>query len=319
MDTNKLGRLLLHATKVKTDPYQSPHALWTALGVGKAQYYRDKKALENIGFVYAYSRQQRRFVIQEEPYLPVYDLSMTEMLALTMAVRQLSAAGDFVLTYDALEAIKKLIANAQGEQRILLNTCLNETVLREGFGCQRDILEALTRAVQENRQVTIAYTRPSSKASKTYTLNPYHLYFKRRALYLDAYSPKADKDLVFRVNRITEVQPLPIRFTRRPKYNFAQRHQHAFSVFVGDEVQRVRVRFAKRIAPFIREACWHHSQRLTEERDGSLLFEVAVSEPREVGWWVLQWGAEAEVLEPESLRRELRETAERLVGVYGGA
>lgn len=38
MDTNKLGRLLLHATKVKTDPYQSPHALWNSLGVGKAQY-----------------------------------------------------------------------------------------------------------------------------------------------------------------------------------------------------------------------------------------------------------------------------------------
>ena len=316
MDTNKLSRLLLHATKVKTDPYQSPQSLWNALGVRKAQYYRDKKALEKIGFLYTYSRQQRRFVIHEEPYLPVYDLSMTEMLALTMAVRQLSAAGDFVLTYDALEAVKKLIANAQGEQRELLNTCLNETVLREGFGCQRDILEALTRAVHENRQVTITYTRPSSEAPKTYTLNPYHIYFKRRALYLDAYRPKAGKDLVFRVNRITEVQPLPIRFTRRPEYNFAQRHQHAFSVFVGDEVQPVRVRFAKRLAPFIREACWHHSQRLTEEQDGSLLFEVAVSEPREVGWWVLQWGAEAEVLEPESLRQELRQTAERLVGVY---
>ena len=318
MNTNKLGRLLLHATKVKTKPYQSPQVLWNALGIGKAQYYRDKKALEKIGFFYTYSRQQNRFIIQEEPYLPVYDLSMTEMLALTLAVRQLSAAGDFVLTYDALEAIKKLIANAQGEQRELLNTCLNETVLREGFGCQRDILEALTRAVRDSRQVTIAYTRPSDGTAKTHTLNPYQIYFKRRALYLDAHSPKAGKALVFRVNRITEVQPLPIRFTRRPEYNFAQRHQHAFSVFVGDEVQRVRVRFAKRIAPFIREACWHHSQRLTEEQDGSLLFQVEVSEPREVGWWVLQWGAEAEVLEPDSLRQELRQTAEQLMGVYAG-
>ena len=319
MDTGKLGRLLLHATKVKTDPYQSPQALWNALGVGRAQYYRDKKALENIGFLYAYARQQRRFVIQDEPYLPVYDLTMTEMLALTMAVRQLSAAGDFVLTYDALEAIKKMIANAQGEQRELLNACLNETVLREGFGCRRDILEELTRAVQACRQVTIAYTRPSDETAKTHTIDPYQIYFKRRALYLDAYSPKAGKDLVFRVNRISGVQPLPARFTRRPAYNFAERHRHAFSVFVGDAAHRVRVRFAKRIAPFIREACWHHSQRLTEQDDGSLLFEVEVSEPREVGWWVLQWGADAEVLEPDSLRQELGQAARRLVGVYDSA
>jgi predicted DNA-binding transcriptional regulator YafY len=31
---------------------------------------------------------------------------------------------------------------------------------------------------------------------------------------------------------------------------------------------------------------------------------------------VLQWGADAEVLEPESLRQELRETAKRLVELY---
>ena len=38
-----------------------------------------------------------------------------------MAVRQLSAAGDFILTYEALEALKKIVANAQGVQRDLLN------------------------------------------------------------------------------------------------------------------------------------------------------------------------------------------------------
>jgi len=31
---------------------------------------------------------------------------------------------------------------------------------------------------------------------------------------------------------------------------------------------------------------------------------------------MLQWGSEAEVLEPESLRQALRETAERLVELY---
>jgi len=123
---------------------------------------------------------------------------------------------------------------------------------------------------------------------------------------------------VFRVNRISEVRPTGMLFTRHADYNFAQRHRHSFSVFVGDVVQRVCVRFSKRIAPFIRESCWHHSQQLTEQPDGSLRFEVEINEPREVGWWVLQWGAEAEVLEPESLRQELRETAQRLVRLYAG-
>jgi predicted DNA-binding transcriptional regulator YafY len=106
-------------------------------------------------------------------------------------------------------------------------------------------------------------------------------------------------------------------FTRHADYNFTERHKHSFSVFVGNTVQWVRVRFNKASAPYIREACWHRSQQLTPQPDGSLLFEVEVNDPREVGWWVLQWGADAEVLEPESLRQELRETAERLAGLYG--
>lgn len=87
---------------------------------------------------------------------------------------------------------------------------------------------------------------------------------------------------------------------------------------MGDTLEKVTVRFSKRIAPYIRETCWHSSQKITPQRDGGVLFEVEVSEPKEVGWWVLQWGAEAEVLKPESLREELRQTAKALGVLYGG-
>jgi predicted DNA-binding transcriptional regulator YafY len=235
-----------------------------------------------------------------------------------MAVRQLSATGDYILTYDALAAINKIVANAPGGQRELLTECLRESVLRQGFGCRLQVLEDLHKALLERRRVVIQYTPPATDAPQAYTLDPYQIYFKRRALYLDAYSPDTRDYRVFRVNRISEARPTGMGFTRHADYNFAQRHRHSFSVFVGDTVQRVRVRFTKRIAPFIREACWHHSQRFTEEPDGNLLFEVEVNEPREVGWWVLQWGAEAEVLEPESLRQELRDTAQRIATLYTG-
>lgn len=319
MTTHKIPRLLQLASAVKTDPQQTPEELWRFLGVKKAQYHRDKKALEEIGFVFKYDRKHRRFVIQNDPFLPVYNLTLTETFALTMAVRQLSAAGDYILTYDALNAINKIVASAKGIPRELLTENLREAVLREGFGCQPHILQELHKALGEQRRVHILYARPTDEQPQLHTVDPYQIYFKRRALYLDAYCPEIDAYRVFRVNRIHNVQPTGMIMPRRVDYNFAQRHRHSFSVFVGDSVQRVRVRFNKERAPYIREACWHRSQQLTEQSDGSLLFEVEVNEPREVGWWVLQWGADAEVLEPESLRQELRETAERLARLYAKA
>jgi predicted DNA-binding transcriptional regulator YafY len=317
MKLSKPLRYLQLASAVKSDPVQTPEQLWRNLGVKKAQFNRDKKELEKIGFVFKYDRKQRRFIISKEPFLPVYDLTLTEMFALTMAVRQLSAAGDYLLTYGAIEAIGKIIANAPGPQRELLSESMRESVLRKGFGCQEHILQDLQKALFDQRRVILQYQPPPATVPQEYTVDPYQLYFKRRALYLDAYCPETKDYRIFRLNRVHEVRFTSMQFTRHADYNFTQRHRYSFSVFVSDTTQKVRVRFSKERAPYIREACWHWSEQLTTQSDGSLLFEVEVNEPREVGWWVLQWGADAEVLEPESLRQELRETAERLVEMYG--
>ena len=316
MATQKSLRFLLLASAVKNDPIQTPEQLWKNLGIKKAQFNRDKKDLEKIGFVFKYDRKQKRYVITQDPFLPVYDLTLTETFSLTMAVRQLSAAGDHLLTFGAIDAIKKIIANAPGPQREMLSDSLREFVLQQGFGCQERVLTDLQKALLDQRRVIIQYQPPPATVPQAYTVEPYQLYFKRRALYLDAFCPDTQDYRIFRLNRVSDVRFTELHFPRHTDYNFTERHKHSFSVFIRKTTQWVRVHFSKTIAPYVYEACWHRSQDLTPQQDGSLLFEVEVNEPREVGWWVLQWGAEAEVLEPESLRQELQETAERLVELY---
>ncbi|MGE0824667.1 MAG: hypothetical protein AB7G75_19960 [Candidatus Binatia bacterium] len=131
MATQKLLCFLQLASLIKTDPIQTPAQLWKNLGIKKAQFNRDKKELEKIGFVFQYDRKQKRYKILKAPFLPVHDLTLlTETFALTMAVRQLSAAGDHLLTFSALDAIKKIIANVLGPQREMLSESLREFVLQ---------------------------------------------------------------------------------------------------------------------------------------------------------------------------------------------
>ena len=52
------------------------------------------------------------------------------------------------------------------------------------------------------------------------------------------------------------------------------------------------------------------------DRRQSLLFEVDVAYPREVLWWMLGWGADAEVLEPGWLREEAKSEVGKMMKRY---
>jgi predicted DNA-binding transcriptional regulator YafY len=315
-NNQRVARLIRVASEIKTSPQQTPPTLIKTLGISKPQFYKDKEALAKLGFRFRYDRTRKRFIIDHDPYIPVHDLTLTETFALVMAVRQLSAAGDFILTYDALNAIRKIVSNSPHGQRELLRTSLDDVVLKEGFGCDSKILADLQKTTMEGRRISIAYNLYSEGGVKQYTLDPYQIYFKRRALYLDAYSVEEKGYRVYRVNRIKRLQALPMIVPRRADYSFGSRHRDSFSVFVGDKVENVKIRFSKKIAPYIKETCWHLSQKISNQKDGNILFEVEVSEPKEVGWWVMQWGDEAEVLEPKHLRDEVVRMATGIARIY---
>jgi predicted DNA-binding transcriptional regulator YafY len=315
----RVTRLIRLITEIKTNPRQTPEALSRALGIGRSQYFQDKTLVEKaLGFKVQFNRAKRSYEILADPYLPLIELKLSEAFALILAVRQLSASGDYILTYEAIEGVKKIVASAQPDLRSFLQNVLDETVLRQGFGCDALILESLRQACTEHHHVIITYEHYDQDALWRHTIDPYQLFFKRRALYLDAYDKGARDLRVFRVNRIKQVELTGVRGVMVTDYSFARRFQDSFSAFVGEGTTTVKVRFTKKIAPYIRESLWHWSQQLTALPDGGLLCEVCVSYPKEVAWWAMSWGSEAAVLEPPELRAYVADEVRKLVGLYTG-
>jgi predicted DNA-binding transcriptional regulator YafY len=271
--------------------------------------YKDRQVLTQVGFTFRYDRGQRQHVITQDRFLPVLQLTSSEVLALIMAVRQISSTGDYTLTYEAIAALRKVISNTPATVRAFFQASIDDVVLQKGFGCNADILDDLWSACQEHRRLRIVHDR--GDGPQKWLIDPYQIFFKRRALYLDACVVPERRVRMFRINRIRSVSRVDIPPIPTPIVDYN------FRVFVGDQPQRVRIKFHPEVRQYITESRWHTSQQITDLPDGSFIFQVDVSEPREVGWWALQWGASAEVLEPESLRQEMRDTAKALVQVYG--
>ena len=76
------------------------------------------------------------------------------------------------------------------------------------------------------------------------------------------------------------------------------------------------MRFAPAVASRVLEATWHPSQRVEREPDGSLVWRATVAGTIEIRLWILQWGADVEVLEPPELRADVAGTLERAIAAY---
>ncbi|PLX48575.1 MAG: hypothetical protein C0613_10335 [Desulfobulbaceae bacterium] len=89
-----------------------------------------------------------------------------------------------------------------------------------------------------------------------------------------------------------------------------------FGVHWSDRLTRVRVRFSKEVAPYIRERIWHESQQISDAADGGLLLELTVSHLFDLKKWLLSWGCQARVLEPAELAEQMAEEARAMARLY---
>ncbi|MCZ2845681.1 MAG: WYL domain-containing protein, partial [Candidatus Bathyarchaeota archaeon] len=56
--------------------------------------------------------------------------------------------------------------------------------------------------------------------------------------------------------------------------------------------------------------------KLTEEKDGSLLFEVTLNDDTEFLQWLMKYGPNAEIISPVSYRDKMKQTLNEWLEIY---
>lgn len=99
-------------------------------------------------------------------------------------------------------------------------------------------------------------------------------------------------------------------------FNIKQYLKNTWSIDRGNKNTTFKVRFHPEVARYIKEEELFVHPRMTDEEDGSLLFEVTVNNDKEFIKWILQYGPNAEILEPVSARQGLKQQLEQWMNVY---
>jgi predicted DNA-binding transcriptional regulator YafY len=102
-------------------------------------------------------------------------------------------------------------------------------------------------------------------------------------------------------------------FDRPRQFSLEQRLRDSFGVYSGAGRHEIVIRFAARVADYIREKKWHASQQLRELKGGAVELRLELSSLAEVERWILSWGGDAVVLKPKNLADSIRQAAERML------
>ena len=137
----------------------------------------------------------------------------------------------------------------------------------------------------------------------------------------DAHEPAAPVPVRhFKIDRVTGVDVQTLQFSPDPDFSLEKHFANSFGIFQSDDPsskpKKIRIRFNSEVARYVQEKTWHPSQKITKEKDGSVVLEVSLNDTHEIKAWTLSFGPKATVLEPKSLRDEIVSDVEQLLKTY---
>lgn len=249
---------------------------------------------------------------------PMMKVSQGEVAALLLAQKSLEQFRGTTFERPLAAAFRKLSHSLGGDMEVAWHELEQALSVRSsGAGlADMQVFDALAKAVMDGAEVSFAYHKLAGEKSEPRTVQPYHLGCIENQWYLFAHDADRGAVRTFALPRIRSVEKTGGKFRRPKDFSLAKILEGSFAVFEGGRTDKVRIRFTGVAARLVGERVWHASQKLTSGKSG-LVLEMRVGLSPDLRQWILGWGAEAEVLEPPDLRRDLAAAAMNTARVYG--
>lgn len=271
--------------------------------------YRDLKTLECAGFPVEVDNGRYRLPPGWAPPSQI-EVDAEERLALFVA-RQIAGSLRGTSLGRALDRLWAKLGSS-GPQASLLTGADSHLVVRSALAIDytafRSHIAGIERAIARRETLACRYRRPRTGEITDRVIEAGELYVDPGlgSMYCIAWCRLRQAVRVFAVHRFLEVritgEPAPIRPETRSRVAL----QRAFRVWRGETVERVRLAFSPAAAGEILERRWHPSQHLEPTVAGGAILTLEVAEPRELERWLLGFGVDVVILEPNWLAKSIR-------------
>lgn len=320
MRTKRIERILKLINTLQSGRSYTVEQLAELTGVNRRTVFRDLNLLHEAGIGYTFDRDSGRYRAEHAGTLPPVSFSTEEALALLLATRRFvgthispdhEAASEAALKLESL--LPRQVLEYVGD---LLRYVEIKAPQKSDGSSIRDPLFMLKQIIAGRRQIRVRYDSYADGEVIEDDLHPYRLLHIHRGWYMLAFSTANQAVRTYKIERFVEITPLEATYSMQNHFSVDGYFGNAWLMIRGDQQYHVRIRFTPRMAGNVEEVLWHKTQRIAHEADGSIIFEVDVDGLDEIAWWVLGYGDQARVLQPQALADMIRDHAKNLVAIY---
>jgi len=301
-------------------PRYNRQRLMDILDISESSFYRYRRTLEDAEIPIVQDKKTGCYKIREDYYMQPPKLTISEALALVVSGNSILNNNELPYSKEMNMAVAKIMAILPEKTKSLLsvlvdriNFNLDSLVDYSEYG---EIFNKVNTAIQEEVNAKIKYYTFSRDEMTERVLSPYLVNFKDGVLYLIAYCHWREKTKIFRVDRIRKIELTDDKFRYPDQFSLEDYLGKAWSVERGEKEVEVKIKFKGIAARWVQEHKWHPTQELDELGDGDVMMTVVTGSMNEVKKWVLGFGAEAEVIAPQSLREEVMDEVRGMNQLY---
>ncbi|WP_075316767.1 helix-turn-helix transcriptional regulator [Bacteroides togonis] len=222
-----------------------------------------------------------------------------------------------------------LISSYATLNQIQADNKLEDRIIFEEIPSGQTWLTCIADAMRRNHVLSITHQGFGKPEPSTFDIEPYFLKVVKRRWYVVARSPyysernkeqgvkPSDVYLVYALDHISDIQDTGRTFKMKKNFDVHSYFEGCCGIITSNESsQKIVLRAYNGFADYLRTLPLHESQREIGSDDESTLFEYHLKPTFDFYQLVLAQGDQVEVLEPESVRDEMRNFAQNILDFY---
>jgi predicted DNA-binding transcriptional regulator YafY len=292
--------------------FVSTQDFMTELGISRATFKRDLEYLrDRMHAPIVYDRDHEAYGFDPA----VADSKLWQLPGLWFSADELQA----LLTMDRLlgdlqpGVLSELIAPLRKRLKSLLDSGEHsaEDIARRikilSMGSRRVApahFRTIATAVLTRKRLKLRHQRRQDGEVLDREVSPQRLVHYRDNWYLDAWCHKRQALRTFGLDAIETAVVVPDKEVKEIGEDTLERHYASgYGIFAGTATQEAVLQFGASSARWVSRETWHPEQVGTPQLDGTYLLQFPYSQEPELVMDILKYGADVQVLAPDSLRK----------------